>query len=218
MKMMDKEAISLLDAYKQLQLDNPQQLYDNWAKQKADPMSLARDALDIVDESEAYVIYHDIMAGQKVEKKENPNKEYVLALRKLMLNDDFIHAKKDKQKKFLDYVNECLDSLEVRTELDMATDTEPAAQALRPSAPLQPLQPPMQPGMPMGGQGMPMPPPGMGQPGMMAPPQGMPMQPPPMMPPQGPPMGVPPAPPMTPQSVFAGGLPPDGSIQPPPMG
>jgi len=220
MKLLDKEAISLLDAYKQLQLDNPQQLYDNWAKQKADPMSLARDALDIVDESEAYVVYQDIMAGQKVDKKENPEKEYVLALRKLMLNDDFIHAKKDKQKKFLDYVNECLDSLEVRTELDMATDTEPAAQALRPSTPLPPLQPPMQPGMGQPGMGQPgmIPPPQMGQPQGM-PMQAPPMQPPPMMPPQGPPMGMPPQqPPMTPQSVFAGGLPPEGSIQPPPMG
>jgi hypothetical protein len=198
MKLLEQKAISLLDAYKQLQLDNPQQLYDNWAKQNADPMSLARDVITAVDESEAYVVYQDIMSGQKVQPKENPTKEYILSLRKLMINDAFLNPDKGKrkyQKVFMDYVNACIDSLEQRAELD-AVGQDP--EQLRPQVPLQPPQPQMP----------------MQQPGMMPQPQmgGMPPQMPgaqPMMPPQQPmqpPMGQPmpmQQPPMTPASVFA---------------
>lgn len=212
LKLLDKEAISLLDAYKILQLENPQQLYDNWAKQKADPTSLAREAMDAIDESEAYVAFADIMAGQDVKVKENPNTDYILSLRKLMINDDFLKAKPKLQKKFIDYVTKCVESLEVRTSLEHMADEAPAAQALLPSVPIEPL-PPYQPPM-MGGMGQPM--------GM--PPQGMPMGAPapmisggipPGMPPQG--MGQPPMlppPPMTANSVFGGPMPPQG---PPPM-
>lgn len=198
LKLMDKEAISLLDAYKMLQLDNPQQLYDNWAKQKADPMSLARDALDIIDESEAYVAYQNIMAGNKVEKKQNPSKEYVLSLRKLMINDEFLKAKKGVQNKFIDYVNECIDSLEQRLALEEASAIgPPTAESLRPGAQLpNPNMPPPQPGGQPGGMPPQMPGPG-AIPGM--PPMGGAM--PPMM--AGP--GITgPAPAPTPSSVFAG--------------
>lgn len=176
LKLLEKEAISLLDAYRLLQLDSPQQLYDNWAKQKADPMTLARDALNIVDESEAFVIFKDIMDGKKVQEKDNPTKEYILSLRKLMINDEFLKANSGKQKAFIDYVTKCLDSLEVREQLDQAGQEDPTGQNLNPQVPLPPLPPPMpaqMPGMPqqppMGQSGMPMP----GQP-----PMGMPMQPP----------------------------------------
>jgi hypothetical protein len=196
LKLLDKEAISLLDAYKILQLDNPQQLYDNWAKQKADPNALARDALDVIDESEAYVAFQDIMAGKTVDEKQNPNKEYILSLRKLMINDDFLKAKKSDQNRFIKYVNKCIDSFETRAQLDEASAIEDQnPDALRPQTPLPPIQPPQQSGMPMpGGQ----------QGGMMS-------QPPPMPPgmpmPGQPPMGMPPGqpmPPPTPSSVFAG--------------
>lgn len=198
-KLLDMKGISLLDAYKLLQLDNPQQLYDNWAKQQADPMSLARDALDEVDESEAYVVFSDIMNGKKVVDKENPTREYVMSLRKLMINDEFLKAGKAKQNKFIDYVNKCLDSLEEHLELEEAADMGP--ESLRPEAPLPPLQSlQQQPGM---GQ-PPMPPSGMA-PGAGQMPQGMPPQgQPPMGQPQTMPMGAPPSP----SSVFAGtGLP-----------
>lgn len=207
MKLLEQKAISLLDAYKQLQLDNPQQLYDNWAKQNADPMSLARDVTTAVDESEAYVAYLDIMNGKDVEPKENPTKEYILSLRKLMINDTFLNPDKGKrkyQKKFIDYVNACIDSLEQRMQLEeISQDPE----ELRPQAPLPPLQPTMpQPGMPPMGQA--------GPPGAAPPPipGGAPVGPP--LPPPG--MPVPPSP--TPSSVFAGGLPPQGSLPPVPMG
>jgi hypothetical protein len=208
MKLLEQKAISLLDAYKQLQLDNPQQLYDNWAKQNADPMSLARDVDTVVDESEAYIVYQDIMNGVKVKPKENPTREYVLSLRKLMIDDAFLHPDKKTrkyQKTFLDYVNACVDSLEERTELEeVGQDLE----QLRPQVPLPPYQPPQpmgQPGMPGAGP-MPMP-----QPGMPPMPGGLPSG--PSLPPPGMPVNQP-----TPSSIFAGGLPPQGSPSPLPMG
>jgi hypothetical protein len=196
LKLLEKEAISLLDAYRLLQLDSPQALYDNWAKQKADPMTLARDALNIVDESEAFVIFKDIMDGKKVQDKENPTKEYILSLRKLMINDEFLNAPVTKQKTFMDYVSKCLDSLEVREQLDQAGQDDPTGQNLDPQVPLPPLPPPMPP-MGMGAPGM-MPPAPMGQPGIPMPAQ--------------PPMGMPPMQPPTPSAVMA---PPQPAPAPP---
>jgi hypothetical protein len=184
LQLLKTKAISLLDAYKILQLDNAQQLYDNWAKQQADPMSLARDALDVIDESEAYVAFTDIMNGKDIEVKENPSKEYILSLRKLMINDTFIKAPKSAQNKFIKYVIKCLDSLEYRLALKEASDVSgPSGEGLRPGTPLpNPTMPapgagapPMGPGMPS--QGPPMPPMSAGPmpgPGM---PQPMPAQP-----------------------------------------
>lgn len=180
LNLLKQKAISLLDAYKILQLENAQQLYDNWAKQQADPMALARDALDVIDESEAYVAFQDIMNGKPVDEKKNPSKEYILSLRKLMINDDFLKAKKSDQAKFIKYVNKCLDSLEERLALEEASDLSgPGGEGLRPGAALPDpnMAPPMGAGAPQPG-GMPAP----GQP---------PMGQPPMMPPM-PPGGLPP--------------------------
>lgn len=198
-KLFEKEGISLLDVYKLLKLDNPQQLYDNWAKQKADPASLARESLDVIDESEAYVAFQDIMAGKKVPEKDNPTKEYILSLRKLMINDDFLKAPKARQKKFMDYVNKCIDSLEVRIQLDEASKIDDSGEDLRPQIPLPPLPPPVPPMMPG-----------------MAPPMGaLPPPIPGMLPstPMGPqqPSGAPMLPP-SPSSIFSGGpIPAPGS-------
>lgn len=180
LKFLDKEAISLLDAYKLTHMANPQQLYDNWAKQKADPQALARDALAEVDESNAYVAYIEIMNGHTPKDPQHVNKEYVLTLRKLMIDhfDDFAKAPKKYQKAFLDYVNKAVTQLELKTALDMMS--QQGVQNLSPSVPINPqlaMQPPMpaQQGQPAMG--------GMGQP------------------PQGPPMG---GAPMQPQSPFSG--------------
>jgi hypothetical protein len=207
LQLLKEKAISLLDAYKILQLDNAQQLYDNWAKQTSDPMALARDALDVVDESEAYVAFQDIMNGKPVDEKQNPSKEYILSLRKLMINDDFLKAKKSLQAKFIKYVNQCLDSLEERLALEEASEIgPPTGEGLRPGAPLPDPNSPLpqaggQPGAgpAPGAPPMPMPPP-QGPGGQLLPPGGL--------PPQGmPPMGGMPMPPPggpTPSSVFGG--------------
>lgn len=210
LKLFEKGGISLLDVYKLLQLDNPQQLYDNWAKQKVDPASLARDALDVVDQSEAYIAFYDIMEGKKVDAKENPTKEYILSLRKLMINTDFLDAKVSEQKRFMKYVSETIDTYDKMQQLDEASKIEPGAEALDPMSALPPLGG-MQPGMP--GAMPPMGAPGTGMPGMAPPPGGMPPMPPagpgmmppgPMPPMPGPGMPMPAGP--TPSSIF-GGLP-----------
>lgn len=178
--LLKQKAVSLLDAYRLLQLDNPQQLYDNWAKQQQDPMALARDAIGVVDDSAAFVIFKDIMDGKKVEQKDNPTKEYILSLRKLMINDEFLAAPLAKQKAFMDYVSKCLDSLEVREQLDQAGQQDPTGQNLDPQVPLPPLPPPP---MPMGMPGMPMPPMQPPTPSsVMAPPPAPPAPPEPAMP------------------------------------
>lgn len=237
LQLLKEKAISLLDGYKLLQLDNAQQLYDNWAKQSSDPQSLARDAADIVDQSEAYVAFLDIMNGKDVPEKENPTKEYVLSLRKLMIDGtftdergdvkSFMNAKHSLQNKFVKYVNKCLDIVETKIQLEEASD-QGGPEGLRPSTALPPLQPPQQPGQA----------PGSGQPGTVAGPQmppvgapgqppmpGGPMQGPPVGPPMAggmmpPPMGMPQGPqPMTASSVFAGsGMPSPGGAPVPQPG
>lgn len=194
LQLLKEKAISLLDAYKDLQLDNAQQRYDNWVKQSGDPKTLARDALDDIYESEAYVAFTDIMDGKDVDDKLNPSKEYILSLRKLMINDTFLKAKHSDQNRFIKYVNKCIDSLEQRLALEEASDIgPPTGESLRPGAQLpDPNQPLPQNGL--------TPQPG-GQPGIPAPqPQGVPGQPPMGMPPQG----APGQPPMPPQGILSG--------------
>lgn len=164
LKLMDNDmSISLLDAYKLLHMQNPQQLYDNWAKQQTDPMSLARDALDEMDEAKAYIAYVEIMAGKEAKEPDDCSKEFVLSLRKLMIRDEFIKAPRKYQKKFLDYVEKAVNSLELRTSLDIMS--KEGIQLLEPTQPIQPLPPPQPPMMPDMG-GMPPGPPGMMPPGM----------------------------------------------------
>lgn len=205
LKLLEQKAISLLDAYKILQLDNAQQLYDNWAKQANDPMALARDALDVIDESEAYVAFQDIMNGRPVEEKQNPSKEYILSLRKLMINDEFLKAPKGVQNKFIKYVTKCIDSLEERLALEEASQVGgESAKGLDPNVPLpNPAMMP-QPGM--------MPPGGMPPAGAMSPqlPMGG------ALPPMGGMPGPMPAP--SPSSVFAGGPIPAPTQGPVPTG
>lgn len=196
LKLLEQKAISLLDAYKILQLDNAQQLYDNWAKQQADPMALARDALDVVDEAEAFVAFSDIMLGEKVKPKEVPTKEYILSLRKLMITGTYVNDKGEEvafskapagvQAKFVKYVNQCIDNFEQRLQLEEASDVGQDAESLRPGAPMPMpgMMPPQGAGMPPAGGQPPMP----GGPGVM---QTGPVGPPPAAPsPMPPPSGV----------------------------
>jgi hypothetical protein len=139
LKLVDKQALSLLDAYKLLHIPDPQKVYDNWAKAQADPMSLARDALDEVDETKAYVAYTEIMGGKKPKDPDDCTKEFVLTLRKLMLTDEFIKSKAKYRNAFLKYVDKALNSLELRTSLDEMSQA--GLEQLSPSQPIQPPQP-----------------------------------------------------------------------------
>ena len=199
---------SPLDIYKLLSLPNAQQLYDNWAKYKSDPIALARTALDEVDDNKAYIAFTEVMAGKDPDDVDNPSIEFVLSLRKLMINDEFIKAPKNRQSAFLKYVEKAVKSLEIRTALDEASKQGP--EALDPSNPLQP--PTAQPQMGVGAPPMPS---DLGQPPTAAPTMppspmgGMPASPLAGMPPQGMGAPMPPQmPPQTPQSPPAGILPP----------
>ena len=198
--------LSPLDIYKMLHLMNPQGLYDNFSKFKADPMSLARDAMTDVDETKAYMAWTIIRAGKTPPEPKDCNQDFVLTLRKIMLTDEFLDSKKPVQNAFLKFVDKAITSLELRNSLDQMS--QQGVEELKPEVPIQQPQQPMVPGQPpMGGA---IPPMG-GQPPMGAPsaipPQ--PMQPPmgqppmPMMPPQ--PMGQPP--------MGAGPIAPGGPVQ-----
>jgi len=149
------QSISLLDAYKLLHMQNPQQLYDNWAKQQTDPMSLARTGLDEMDDAKAYIAYVEIMNGTTPEDPDDCTTEFVLSLRKLMLRDEFMKAPKKKQNVFLKYVDKAIVSLSMRTALDQMSEQGP--EALSPKNPIQPPAPTggMPAGMPPGGPPMP---------------------------------------------------------------
>jgi hypothetical protein len=221
LSLMKEGAISPLDLYKMLHLPKPQKLYDNMSKYKADPMSLARDAMDELDETKAYMDYTIIMAGKKAEEPKDVNKEYILTCRKLMLTDEFLKADKKLQTAYLKHVEKAISSLELRTSLDIMS--KEGIQLLEPQQPIQPLPPPVMqpapgmmppqgmPGMPPAPGGAPMPP---GQPGM-PPPQGQPPQGPLQgmpMPPQ--PQGPPPIQNGTPLMNPSNPMPPGGQLPP----
>ena len=183
LKMADMGLLSPLDVYKMLHMPNPQQLYDNWAKFKSSPEELARTAMDETENSKAYIAFKEIMNGKPAEEPKDGNREFILSLRKLMITDEFINAKREYQTKFLAYVEKALKSLEMRTMLDELSQSGDDSK-LDPMIPIPPYQPPMpqmpQPGMMGGAPGAPsaIPPTGGGipQPGapMPSPLQGMP--------------------------------------------
>lgn len=160
--------IDPLHLYQDLHMDNIQKRYDAWAKWKSDPMALAQDAFDELDDTTAYIDWLETLAGQKVPPREDAKKEHILAHRKQMISDAFFKASRKVQQNFIVHVTAEVNSLQLRTDLDqMAME---GAQALAPSNPIQPAPPQGPPGMgmPPGGQ-PPMPPPGMGGPGMPLP-------------------------------------------------
>jgi hypothetical protein len=136
-----------------------------------------------MDDTKAFMAYIQIMNNVTPEDPDDCTKEYVLSLRKLMLRDEFLKAKKSVQTKFLKFVEKAITSLELRTSLDIMS--KEGLQLLEPQQPIQPLQPPMpqqapggillnisaqQPGAPQQGMpGSPQPPQPMG--GAIPPPQ-----------------------------------------------
>lgn len=140
LKLLDGDKIALIDAYRELGFENPQKLYDNWAKQQANPMELARDNNETYDNTQAYVEFDEIMGGQKPKMKYEVGKEFILTMRKLMLTDEFLKAKADRQNALIKRINEYIDSLELRTSLDEISQDP---KMLNPSIPIPPPQSPM---------------------------------------------------------------------------
>jgi hypothetical protein len=145
-----------IDVYKGLHMPNPQKLYDNWAKYKTDPMQLAQDALNQLDETDAYLEYIQILDGKKVKPKEDASIAHIMTHRKQMLNEDFL-AKARKSKKVFDNMTALVQSevtkLQISTDLDQMS--QQGAEAIAPSSASTP------PASPLGAQGgvPPMPPP-----------------------------------------------------------
>lgn len=179
LQLAKMDMIDPYNLYRDLHMDNIQKRYDAWFKWKTAPQELARDAEDEEAETEAFVQFVEIMGGKKAKVTEDATKEHILSHRKQMLSDKFIKGKPSDQKAFIEHIEKELQSLELRTSLDLMSNQNP--ELLEPTNPITPLDQLQQ----MQPQQPPMP----GQP-----PAGPPGQP-PMQPPMGPQMGTPPAPP-----------------------
>jgi hypothetical protein len=160
--------IDPLHLYEDLHMDNPQKRYDAWAKWKSDPMALARDAMDELDDTTAYIDWIETLAGKKVKPRDDATKEHILIHRKQMISDQFLGAARNIQNNFLAHVAAEVQSLQLRTDLDaMAMQ---GAMALAPQNPIQPAPPPAPPmgtpGMTPGAPGQAPMPPGAGMPPM----------------------------------------------------
>lgn len=138
--------ISPLDLYRDLHMDNVQKRYDNWYKWKTDPATLARDANDAMDDSEAYVDFVELMNGRPCKPRDDAKAEHILTHRKQMLTDGFLKSKPEYQKAFITHVQKELESLELRTTLDQMSQ-EQGIEALNPENPIAPPPPPPMPGM-----------------------------------------------------------------------
>jgi hypothetical protein len=137
--LMKMEAISPLDGYKMLHIQNPQQTFDNFAKFSKDPESLARDSKDEMSSNQAYEAYADLMAGRKIEGADDVDKEFVLTMRKLMLRDDFLKADRKKQNAVLDFVSEAIKRMELRVSLDAMAEVDGTA-SLDPHKKIVPIE------------------------------------------------------------------------------
>ncbi len=213
MNLVNAGLLSPYDVYKLLHMDNPQKLYDNFVKWKTSPQELAMDVDNDDTDRMAIVDFTELMAGKKVEQRDDVSQEYIEQMRKLMISDKFLlETKTSTQKAIIKFVQEAVNKLSIRTELDELSSTEPPTPEPLPApvAATFPPAPPMPAGMP--GQIAPagLPP----APGALPPSPGMP---PGIAPPMG---GMPPPPPPPPaspiQSILSGTPPIAGGAPPPP--
>jgi len=170
MNLVKEGLLSPYDVYKLLHMDNPQKLYDNFMKWKQDPQQLAMDVSNNEADRQALVDWTELMAGKQPEQREDASFEYVEQMRKKMISDEFLNAKKPIQSSVIKFVNKALDSLEVRTEMDNISKQEeqsPPQPPLPPQVAATGLPPVMQ--MPFG-----QPAPGQAPMGQGMPPQAMP--------------------------------------------
>lgn len=128
--------ISPYDGYKLLHMDSPQKLYDNFMKWKSDPSQLAMDVQSGDANADAVVDWTELMAGRVPEDRQEPTKEYVDQLRKLLIGgvtgDQFVKAKSKVQSNTLEFINRAVESLELQTELEEASGVPPQPKPLPP--------------------------------------------------------------------------------------
>lgn len=169
---VDKQQMSLLDAFRIAGFENYQKLYDNWAKQTKSPFELVRDANDAYDDGDAYSEFLDILNGKEPKIKDDVGKEFIATFRKLSLTDKYMKAPEKAQLAYQARLEEYLERYELRTSLDQLSQVDftkiltPNNQLPPPQSPQQfqqAMQPPQPPQTPPG-------PPGPPQPGQMQPP------------------------------------------------
>lgn len=162
LQLAKMEMIDPYNLYRDLHMDRAQKRYDAWFKWKTSPDQLARDNDDEEAETHAFVEFVEIMAGKKVKPTEDATKEHILTHRKQMLGEEFRKAPKKRQAALIEHIDQELESLELRTSLDLLSNQNP--ELLNPANPIPPPQqvqppqpPPSPPGQPpMGAPGMPL--------------------------------------------------------------
>lgn len=141
------------DYYKLMHMENPQKLYDNLVKWKTNPQQLAMDVLGDEADRMAVIDFNDLMAGDKVEQREDVDHKYVEQMRKLMISDEYLNAKVKIQNAVIKFVSKAAESLDLRTELEQMSAQEPSPAEPLPAQVMQTMPPPapmgMAPGMPM---------------------------------------------------------------------
>lgn len=166
--------MGLIDPYnlfKDLSLKDADKRYEALVKFKVDPTTLVSDVTSEVNDREAYIDFAVIMNGQEAEPRKDIKPSYILAMRKLMMGDQFLYAKPERQQALMSYIEDAVIGLAQRAKLEAADEQ---GILVDPNVPITPEPPEVPPPMPP--QGMPgMPMPG-GAPPM--PPQGAPVQPP----------------------------------------
>ncbi len=144
--------ISPIDLFKDLDLDNPQQRYENWVKWKTDPMSLSRDLETKGQDSKALAEYVAIMGGAKdVKPYDEADDNHIATHRKQLITMEFLKGQRDRQQRLLKLIEAEINSFELRQALG-SVGVENQGQGQPQPQPGQ-MQPPQQP-QPMGG-GMP---------------------------------------------------------------
>lgn len=157
LQLAKMEMIDPYNLYRDLHMDNAQKRYDAWFKWKTAPDQLARDNEDEEAETAAYVEFIELLGGKDVKPSEEANRDHILTHRKQMLTDKFLTAPAKIQKKIIDLIDKELQSLELRTSLDLMSSENP--EMLNPANPIPPpqalQQPPQQPMGPPGQPPMP---------------------------------------------------------------
>lgn len=174
--------MGLIDPYnlfKDLSLKDADKRYEALVKFKVDPTTLVSDVKSEVNDREAYIDFAVIMNGQEAEPRKDIQPSYILAMRKLMMTDQFLYAPQDRQQALMAYIEDAVIGLAQRAKLEEA---DQQGILIDPNTPITPeppqLPPPMppqgMPGMPMPGGMPPMPPQG----GAPMPPNAAPVMPP----------------------------------------
>lgn len=121
------------DYYRLMHMDNPQKLYDNLVKWKTQPQQLAMDNAANDANREAIIDFTELMASKEVEQRTDITEDYIDQMRKLMISDAFLDARRPVQKKIIKFVDTALQGLSLRQELEALSN--PQAQAPQPAMP-----------------------------------------------------------------------------------